>query len=440
MSATDTIFALSTPPGKSGVAVVRVSGAAVASVASSLGIALPAPRLATLCTLRSQRLALDRALVLYFPAPHSFSGEDILEFHVHGGRAVVATLLRALAAVDGLRPAEAGEFTRRAFFNGKLDLTAAEGLADLIDAETEAQRKQAVRFMQGEAAAFYDALRSGIVQALALMEAYIDFPDEEIPETVLTETHTDVRKLLGLIHAQLNDNRAAERVRDGVKITIIGPPNAGKSSLLNSLAKRDVAIVSETAGTTRDVIEVHLDIAGYAVSLADTAGIREAEDKVEQEGVRRSLVRAEEADVRLVVVDAGAMPPPAEIEKLAGEQGMVVITKTDLHTPSPLSILPGAIAVSTVTGAGMEALLAALSAKVELLSAYESSFISRARHRHHLGQAYDHLLAYLAVENQGLEIACEELRRAALEIGRITGLIDPDEVLGFIFSRFCIGK
>ena len=243
---------------------------------------------------------------LYFPAPHSFTGEDIVEFHIHGSRAVIHMLLTALGTLPGLRPAEAGEFARRAFLNGKMDLTVAEGLADLIDAETEAQRKQALRVMKGESAAFYNRLRLGILEALALTEAYIDFPDEDIPPEVLSQTDARVNKLAELIREQLADKHVAERVRTGVQVVILGPPNAGKSSLMNLLAKREVAIVSHTAGTTRDVIEVHLDIGGYPVIVADTAGLREAEDAVEQEGIRRSFERAQVADIRIIVLDAEA--------------------------------------------------------------------------------------------------------------------------------------
>jgi len=481
---TETIFALSTPPGKSGVAIVRVSGPEALETARAFGITpLPSPRHATLAELKADGVSLDKCLMTYFPAPHSFTGEDVVEYHIHGSRAVIRTLLSALGSLPRLHPADPGEFTLRAFLNGKLDLTAAEGLADLIDAETEAQRKQALRFMQGDAEVFYAGLRRDVLEALALMEAYIDFPDEEIPSEVLQETHEKMRGLGARIEAQLSESGAAERVRDGVQVAILGAPNAGKSSLMNLLAKRDVAIVSETAGTTRDVIEVHLDIGGYAVVVADTAGLRETQDAVEKEGVRRSLARAEAADIKILVVDAQEADKifldPRFIEKLApasrmqgttehrtgvytqvhedsstvvtqqaaagvefGRVTILLLNKTDLTLPSPLPAVAGLtpIAFSAKTQSGMEELMAALGEHVARLSNAESSFITRARHRYHLKQALAHLQKYFAMTGAALELQCEELRRTTVEIGKITGTIAPDEVLGQIFSRFCIGK
>jgi tRNA modification GTPase len=440
----DTIFALSTPPGKSGVAVVRVSGPLASATLGALGVrSLPSPRLATLAALGIGDEALDQALVIYFPAPHSFTGEDTIEYHVHGGRAVIRRLLEMLGSLPSLRPAGPGEFTRHAFLNGKMDLTAAEGLADLIDAETEAQRKQALRFMQGAAAEFYGALRAGMLEALALTEAYIDFPDEEIPELVLTQTRDKARGLHAMIERQLKGGGAAQRIRDGVQVAILGPPNAGKSSLMNWLARRDIAIVAPTPGTTRDVIEAHLDIGGYAVVVADTAGLREADDAVEREGIRRSLKRAEAADIRIVVLDAAEIAAgKAEPGALMTPDAMVVVNKTDLALPSSLSFVAGRspLLVSVKQETGLDALMAALKVRIAELSGAEASFVARARHHHHLTQALAHLGRYLAAESAGLELRCEELRRAAVEIGKITGAVSADEVLGVVFSRFCIGK
>ncbi len=446
----DTIFALSTPPGKSGVAVIRVSGPQAATTLIAFGInTLPVPRRAVLAALRIQEDALDKALVLYFQAPHSFTGEECVEYHVHGGRAVIKRLLEALGSLPLLRPAEAGEFTRRAFLNGKIDLTAAEGLADLIDAETEAQRKQALRFMQGDAARFYGRLRAGILEALALTEAYIDFPDEEIPAQVLEETDIKIQELDRLIEAQLADKGATERVRDGVQVAILGPPNAGKSSLMNLLARRDVAIVSETAGTTRDVIEVHLDINGYAVIVADTAGLREADDAVEREGIRRSFARADAADIRIIVLDAevlahdgGRFLEEESLKNLINQDAIILFNKVDIAPPSPLPVIGGLtpIPFSARERTGMEMLMARLAEKIAAISGVEASFIARGRHRYHLSEALVHMRRYLTLKVVGLELRCEELRRAAVEIGKITGVVSADEVLGVVFSRFCIGK
>jgi len=439
----DTIFALSTAPGKSGVAIVRVSGSHALGTLRALGVSsLPAPRIATLVELKVKGALLDKALALHFPAPHSFTGEDVLEYHIHGSRAVIKALLETLSTLPSLRPAEPGEFTRRAFLHEKMDLTAAEGLADLIDAETDAQRKQALRFMRGDAEMFYQALRQEVLEALALMEAYIDFPDEDIPEWVLSNAENNVRTLIARIEAELAGSGAAERVRDGVQVAILGAPNAGKSSLMNLLAKRDVAIVSETAGTTRDVIEVHMDIDGYAVVIADTAGLREAEGDIEREGIRRSLKRAEDADIRIVVLDAQA-PNHEHIASFIDGNTIVLLNKTDLALPrTPLPVIEGItpIPFSTKTRAGIEVLMNALGSHVARLSSAQSSFIARERHRHHLQQALTHLKNRLAMPHAGLELQCEELRRAAVEIGDITGTVSVDEVLGQIFSRFCIGK
>lgn len=425
---------------------MRLSGPRAAPALLALtGKPLPPPRRATLVTLQAGGVSIDKALVLYFPAPYSFTGDDCVELHLHGSRAVVKALLDALGRMSGLRPAEAGEYTRKAFLNGKMDLTAAEGLADLIDAETDAQRNQAMRFMQGDSAAFYHDLRQKTLSALALMEAYIDFPDEDIPAGILQEAHHNIKELLDTIQTQLMDKKAAERVRDGVQVAILGPPNAGKSSLMNLLAQRDVAIVSEFAGTTRDVIEVHLAIGGQAVIVADTAGLREGETEIEREGVRRSLARAEVADIRILVLDAqmaAQSPIDPAMAALLGPNTILLLNKIDLSPPAPLpaftAMQPILFSVKTYTG--MEELMLALAKHINGLPPAESSFIARARHRHHLQRASMHLQQYLSVPGAALELQCEELRRAAVEIGKITGAVSPDEVLGEIFSRFCIGK
>lgn len=434
-----TIYALSTPPGKSGVAIVRVSGSHTRDALKAFGVAtLPAPRVATLAALHGPDGALiDRALVMYFPSPHSFTGEDVAEFHVHGGRSVIRALLGALSTLPGLRLAEPGEFMRRAFLNGKLDLTAAEGLADLIDAETESQRRQALRLMQGDAAAFFEGLRAGILHALAYLEAYIDFPDEDIPPHVLGEIDKELNSLADSIAAQLAKAKLGSAIREGIRVAIIGPPNAGKSSLLNLLAQRDVAIVSPIAGTTRDTLEAHLDIHGYSVTFVDTAGIREHQDAIEAEGIRRSLREAEQADIRILLRDASMASTHDEFCRFEDERTLAVFNKCEQASSPPA---PPALAISVERGIGIDALMEALEHRLETFFPVEPVFVTRDRHREHLSNALMYIKKYLFSSALPLELKCEELRSAAHEIGKITGRIAVDELLGHIFSSFCIGK
>lgn len=438
----DTIFALATAPGKSGVAVIRISGNAAKNALAAFGVnEIPVPRIATLATLKQDNEAIEKALLLYFPAPHSFTGEDVVEIHCHGSRAVIKKLIGLLAALPGLRMAEPGEFARRAFLNGKMDLTAAEGLADLIDAETEAQRKQAMRSMDGDAARFYEELRESILHTLAFLEAYIDFPDEDIPEEVLGEIDAEIQSAIQTATSQLSGSEASERIREGICIAILGAPNAGKSSLMNLLARRDVAIVSGIAGTTRDVIEVHLDIKGYPVVLADTAGIRENTDSIEQEGIRRSLERAKTADIKLLVLDATS-PLSQDIASIASGNTIIILNKSDLAPQNNVMPVYGVMPIlfSVKERSGVDELLQAIEHRILATVPQEESFVTHSRHRAHLTAALTHLTRYEGLRAQGLELRCEELRRAATEVGRITGKITSDEVLGHIFSSFCIGK
>lgn len=443
-----TIYALASAAGRAGVAVFRISGPAGLAALRFLGVEKPLePRKATLVTLTSpstkhQALGtptlIDTALALYFPAPNSFTGEDVVELHTHGSRAVTTLLLEALSACPGLRMAEAGEFARRAFMNDKFDLAQAEGLADLIDAETASQHAQALRQMGGDTSARIEALRMGVLEPLALMEAYIDFPDEDIPEVVLAEATQRVRALQSEISTLLDDGGIGEKIRDGLEIVILGPPNAGKSSLLNALARREAAIVSPEAGTTRDLIEVQMDIGGYAATLVDTAGIRESEQVVEAEGIRRALARARHADITLRLCEVAEIHSQVEIlKKEASDNTLIVITKID---NSPLPALPfAALGISTHTGEGMAQLLAALKEKVaRRMGAVASPLITRARHREALNEASQCLANFRA--DAPLELTCEELRLAAVAIGKITGKIWVDDVLDLVFSRFCIGK
>jgi tRNA modification GTPase len=439
MAHASTIYALASAAGKSGVAVFRISGPAAPASMQFLGVeATLAPRVATLVTLQHNELKIDQALALSFPAPHSFTGEDVIELHTHGSRAVARVLLDALGQCPGLRMAEPGEFARRAFMNGKLDLAQVEGLADLIDAETSSQHRQAMRQMGGDTTQRVEALRMAILEPLALMEAYIDFPDEEIPESVLKESTQRVEALVKALQHLLNDGGIGEKIREGLDIVIIGPPNAGKSSLLNALARRDAAIVSHEAGTTRDLIEVPMEIGGYAATLVDTAGIRETSGSIEAEGIRRALHRAEHADITLRLCDITTIADEAKSITAGLHADMLVIaTKADL---APLPALPfPVIAVSTSTGEGIPELLAALSELVaKRMESVASPLITRARHRAAMQEALTCLSQFRP--DAPLELTCEELRMAAQSIGKITGKIWVDDVLDLVFSRFCIGK
>ena len=435
----DTIFALSSAPGRAGVAVIRVSGPAADTTATTLsGSPLPAPRLAHLCNFRDRDgQPIDSGLLLWFAAPASFTGEDVAEFHVHGGRAILDAMLAALSGIGGCRPAEPGEFTRRAVENGKFDFTQAEAIIDLIDAQTEAQRRQALRQYQGCLSDLYEGWRSRLIRALAWAEAGIDFADEELPPEVLGQSISQAIEIQREIECHLTDGRGGEIIREGLFLTVIGPPNAGKSSLVNALAKRDVAIVAETAGTTRDVIEVRLNIGGYAVIVADTAGLRAAADAVESEGVRRALARAERSDLVLMLLDDSSKDPLAGLtsESLA-KVDLTVWNKADLPSPEPRTGLK----ISLKTGAGLDALLAAIEREVakRLERVGEAPVLSRARHRHALEQA----VAALARSRiaQAPELFAEDLRLAVRAIGRITGRVDVEELLDVVFRDFCIGK
>ena len=440
-----TIYALSSGAGPAGVAVVRLSGpdAGQALLRITGRSVLPVPRHALLSALNRPDSGerIDDGLVLWFPAPHSYTGEDVVEFHIHGGPAVIAGALEALGGMTGLRMAEPGEFTRRAFLNGKLDLTAAEGVADLVAAETDAQRRQALRQAEGELARLYDGWRERLVRTLAHFEAYIDFPDEELPEDVLVGIHNEISSLVDSIFQHIDDNRRGERLRAGLDIAIVGPPNAGKSSLMNRLAQRDAAIVSETAGTTRDVIEVAMDLGGYPVVLADTAGLRAAEGSIEEEGVRRARKRAETADLLILVLDGGDPASVVGAADLIGPSTLVALNKCDI-APSAIRIEApslGVCPVSATTGEGIGVFLDRLAAAVRArIGLSGQPAITRARHREALERCHSALS-----RAQGAvmpELAAEDLRLAVQALGRITGRVDVDDLLDVIFRDFCIGK
>jgi tRNA modification GTPase len=442
----DTIVALATGAGRAGVAVVRLSGPAAGATLTALTARdLPKPRIATreaFCDPRTG-LSLDDGLVLWFPSPHSFTGEDVAELHIHGGPAIIAAMIDTCLSQPGVRVAEPGEYTRRAFENGKLDLAEAEGLADLVDAETEGQRRQALRQRRGALSAVYEGWRGRLIEAAALIEAEIDFPDEDLPGALARRAGPMLQALADDMGQHLNDAHRGERIRDGYRIAIIGPPNAGKSSLLNALAQREAAIVSDIPGTTRDVVEVRLVLAGYPVWIADTAGLREAADAIEAEGVRRALARAEEADLRIGLAEAASAPPAALTDALRPGD-ILLASKDDLVG---LNIRPittdqtTKLSVSAKTGQGLAELHELLVARVaETLGREEAPVLTRARHRRLVEEARGALLRAIPALDQGPELAAEDVRVAADQIGRLTGRIDVEDLLDEIFSSFCIGK
>ena len=444
MVSSATVFALSTAPGRAAIAVFRVSGPRAGAALERLtGLAAPEPRRAMRVDIRDPDSGelLDDGLAIRFPAPASYTGEDLVELHVHGGRATVEAVGLALGRIPGFAPAEPGDFTRRAFLAGKLDLTRVEAIADLIDAETEAQRRQAMRQAGGALAALYDGWREALIGALAHLEAGIDFPDEDLPPDGEAEIARAVSSLACDVARHLADARRGERLRDGVSVAVLGPPNVGKSSLVNALARRDVAIVAAEAGTTRDVIEVHLDLGGYPAILADTAGLREAAGEIEEEGIRRALARAEDADLRLVMLDARDPAPSPALAALIDGDALVALNKTDLCEVSPPAEVAGrsALAVSAKTGDGLDALTDRLRRAVEERAASGASPApTRLRHR----LALEACLAALerAKEQPAAELRAEDLRAAAAALGRLTGRVGVDDVLDAIFRDFCIGK
>jgi tRNA modification GTPase len=431
----DTIFAPATAAGRAALAVVRLSGPGAAEAVRVLAGRLPAARRASLRTLAYGGVAIDEALVLWMPAPGSYTGEDGAEFHIHGGPAVVAALLEALSDL-GLRLAEPGEFTRRAFEHGKLDLAQAEGVADLVDAETEGQRRQALAQLGGRLSGVQARWRDGLVRASTMLEAAVDFPDEELPADVAGRARPILEILADELEAAAADVARGEQVREGFRIALLGAPNAGKSTLLNALARREAAIVSATPGTTRDIIEVPMVLGGYKVIVADTAGLRKTEDEIEAEGVRRAEAWAQNAGLRVWLVDGYGDPEP-QVPASLQPGDIVLLTKRDLG--EGLAGLPGEpfTARSPNDVAWLERALT--ETVVGALSGSEFPAATRLRHRELLTEAATRLRHALAEDN-ALELAAEDVRLAARALDRITGRIDPEEVLGRIFSTFCIGK
>jgi tRNA modification GTPase len=443
---TDTIYALATAPGRAGVAMVRLSGPGAAEALRDLMGSVPPPRHARHARFRDPYSGepLDDGIALYFAAPASMTGEDVVELQLHGSRAVLGAIFAALVRRPGFRLAEPGEFTKRAFLNGKLDLTAAEAIADLVEAETAAQRRQAMRQLRGEFGRRCEEWRTRLIAAQARLEAEIDFPEEGLPAEQWAAARRELAALRGEIARELADDRRGERLRDGVSVAILGPPNAGKSSLMNALARRDVAITSHIAGTTRDVIEVALDLGGYPVVLADTAGLRDSADSIEEEGIRRARARAASADLKLIVLDASKPEEAPALRDLIDAHTIVVANKIDL---APESIaawadsLGGgkALYCSATSGQGIAALIARLGTAVEeSLSATTAPLVTRARHREALEICVAALDRFTSATLP--ELAAEDLRAAARALGRITGRVDVEDMLDALFREFCIGK
>jgi len=428
-----TIFALASAPGRAGVGVVRLSGPQAGVIAAKLTGALPVPRQAVLRRLRYNGAEIDHALLLWFAAPHSFTGEDVAEFHIHGGRAVREALFTALCDL-GARAAEPGEFSRRAVENGKLDLTRAEAVADLVDAETPAQLRQALRQHDGVLADLYEGWRARLIAALGRVEAAIDFSDDGVGESEFAAAQRAASEIAGEIQIHIDDAGRGESLREGLRLTILGPPNAGKSSLINALARRDVAIVSETPGTTRDVIEIRLNLSGYLLHVADTAGVRETRDVIEAEGMRRALSHAA-GGLTLLLLDGSLPDPRAGMPPDLPDPDIIVWNKADLGFQRE------GLCISLKTGSGLAMLQAMLQQKVQQrLDGGGAPLLTRPRHRQALSEALAALRHGLEAPPDRAELLAEDLRLAMRAVGRITGRVDVEELLDFVFRDFCIGK
>ena len=441
------IYALSTGPGISGIAVVRVSGKETSRVIQLLtGKNVPKPRVAALRKISKINTSelIDEGIILWFPGPGSYTGEDMAEIHVHGSKAVIDAIHTSISKIENCRLAEPGEFTKLAFQNGKINLLQAESIADLISSETEIQRQQAIKIMNGKSGDQFNFLRDKLLKILSHVEAKIDFPDEDLPNDILKEIKKSSDEVLRNIEKILNDQKVGERIREGFKIAILGPTNAGKSSLLNHLSNRDVAIVSEIAGTTRDVIETHLNIDGFPVIVSDTAGIRESKNEIEKKGIKLSLNRAEEADLKLVVVDAKNLDFTDVLKGLLDQNAILVINKSDLlegDIDPEIKKLNHAL-ISIKENLNIDELI--LKIKDNLKNKFITSddiLITRERHRQHLEQCLEHLKNFNKKnEVEDFDKAAEDLRLATRHLGMIVGKVDVEEILGSIFNDFCIGK
>ncbi len=442
-----TIYALSTGPGLAGIAIIRISGPEAASVIKSLtGKEIPRPRIATLRKINYINTSelIDEGIILWFPAPHSYTGEDMAEIHVHGGKTVIEALQKTISQVKNCRLAEAGEFTRLAFLNGKINLLKAESVADLISAETEMQRQQAVKIMKGKSSVKFNSLREKLLKTLSFVEAKIDFPDEDLPEENINEIKKNSQEIIDEIKTILDDQKIGEIIREGFKIAIVGPTNAGKSSLLNNLANREIAIVSEIAGTTRDVIEAHLNLDGYPIIISDTAGIRNSKDEIEKKGIKLSIDKAENADLKLVVVDAKNVDFKGFLSELLKKDAILVINKSDLLKDdlSPEIKKLDHVLISLKKNFNIDKLITKIKNNLKnRFISDEDILITRERHRQHLVQCENYLKNFIEKNNKkDFDKAAEDLRLAVKHLGMIVGKVDVEEILGSIFNDFCIGK
>ncbi len=442
-----TIYALSTGPGISGIAIVRISGPETSNIVKLLtGKKVPTPRIATLRKINYINTSelIDEAIIIWFPGPQSYTGEDMAEIHVHGGKAVVQALQNSLSGVKNCRLAEPGEFTKLAFQNGKINLLKAESVADLISAETEIQRKQAIKVMKGKSSEKFNELRNRLLKILSFVEAKIDFPEEDLPEENFKEIKISSNQVIKEITKILDDQKVGEIIREGFKIAIVGPTNAGKSSLLNNLSKREVAIVSEIAGTTRDVIETHLNIDGYPVIVSDTAGIRDSKNEIEKKGIKLSLDRAENADLKLVVVDAKNIDISQFLTTLLKKDAILVINKSDLiHDElDPKIKKMNHVLISLKQNKNLDKLILKIKENLKnKLISDDDILITRERHRQHLIQCVENLKNFYDKNGKkDFDKAAEDLRLATRHLGMIVGKVDVEEILGSIFNDFCIGK
>ena len=442
-----TIYALSSGPGISGIAVIRVSGKEAAEVVKKLtGSKLPSPRVATLKKFNKNggKELIDEGVIIWFPAPNSYTGEDLAEFHVHGSRAVIQAIHSAISKVKKCRLADPGEFTKRAFLNGRINLLKAESIGDLISAETEIQRKQAVKIMSGESADKFNSWRKKLLKSLSYVEAKIDFPEEDLPKNIISEIQKTSNSVLNEIKKTLNDHKVGERIREGFKIAIVGPPNSGKSSLLNYLSKREVAIVSETAGTTRDVIETHLNLDGYPVIVSDTAGIRSSKNEIEKKGIKIALKRAEDADLRVVLVCSKNVDFAIVFKNLLKKNAILVINKSDLIKKNLNNKFKkyDHVLISVKKELNLNNLIKKIKYKLKnKFSNNKNILITRERHRQNLINCVYHLENFQKKKtNQDFDKAAEDLRLATRQLGMIVGNVGVEELLGSIFNDFCIGK
>ena len=442
-----TIYALSSGPGTSGVSIIRVSGPDTVKVIKTLtNKEIPVPRMATLRKINNINTSelIDEGIIIWFPGPESYTGEDMAEFHVHGGKAVVMAVQEAISNIENCKLAEPGEFTKLAFQNGKINLLKAESIADLISAETEIQRKQAVKIMKGKSSEKFNELREKLLKILSFVEAKIDFPEEDLPEENLEKIKKDSSEVLNEINKILNDQKVGEIIREGFKIAIVGPTNAGKSSLLNYLSNREVAIVSEIAGTTRDVVETHLNIDGYPVIISDTAGIRDSKDEIEKKGIKLSLNKAENADLKLVVIDGKNPNLSGFLNDLLKKDAILVVNKSDLikeKLDKEISKF-NHVLISLKDNLNVDKLIEKIKDQLKnKFISEEDILITRERHRQHLVQCIDHLKNFLKKNNKkDFDKAAEDLRLATRHLGMIVGKVDVEEILGSIFNDFCIGK